>query len=123
MIDKIKFCVIIHITKFKESIMSKELWAVLVPTVRNDGRPYKLRYHRVWDNKVRELTGGLTVMPPAKGQWVNADGVLFEERMIPVYIAATRDIIEKIIDMTIKFYQQEAVMAYMVSPEVIIKYA
>lgn len=103
--------------------MTIELWAILVPTVRNDGRPFKLRYHRVWDNKVREMTGGLTVMPPAKGQWINPHGVLYEERMIPVHIATTRDIIEKIIDMTMVYYTQEAIMAYKVSPEVIIKHA
>lgn len=97
-----------------------ELWEILVPTVRNDGKPYRLRYHRVWDAKVRDISGGLTIMPVAKGQWV-CNGVLFKERMIPVRIACSREDIDKIIDMTMKYYDQLAVMAYKVSPEVIIR--
>jgi len=46
-----------------------ELWEVLVPTVRRvGGRPYRTRFHRVWDAKVRALTGGLTILTPVKGQ-------------------------------------------------------
>lgn len=64
------------------------MWEILVPTVRNNGKPYRLRYHRIWDKRVREISGGLTIMSPVKGQWVNPDGVLFSERMIPVRIMA-----------------------------------
>lgn len=99
----------------------KELWEILVPTIRNDGRPFRLRYHRVWDAKVREISGGQTIMPPVKGRWMHNEE-LFAERMIPVRIMATRDEIERIVDMTIKYYDQIAVMAYKVSEEVILKY-
>lgn len=98
------------------------LWEILVPTIRNDGRPFRVRYHRVWDAKVRAMSGGLTIMPVAKGQWVSPDGALFMERMIPVRIIATREQIEKIVDMTIKYYDQLAVLAYKISDEVILKY-
>lgn len=100
-----------------------ELWEILVPTVSNEGKPYRTRYHRVWDAKVRLLTGGLTVLKPAVGQWVSPDGELFRERMIPVRIACSRDQIEQIIDLTIKYYDQLAVMAVKISEEVIIKHA
>lgn len=99
-----------------------QLWEILVPTVRNDGRPFRTRYHRVWDAKVREITGGLTIMPVAKGQWLSRDGELFSERMIPVRIACTREQIEQIIDMSLVYYGQLAVMAHKVSDEVIIKH-
>lgn len=98
------------------------LWEILVPTIRNDGRPFRVRYHRVWDAKVRAMSSGLTIMPVAKGQWVSPDGALFMERMIPVRIIATREQIEKIVDMTIKYYDQLAVLAYKISDEVILKY-
>lgn len=98
------------------------LWEILVPTIRNDGRPFRVRYHRVWDAKVRAMSGGLTIMPVAKGQWVSPDGALFMERMIPVRIIATREQIEKIVNMTIKYYDQLAVLAYKISDEVILKY-
>lgn len=58
-------------------------------------------------------------MPVAKGQWVHQD-VLFNERMIPVRILATRSQIEEIIEMTAKYYEQIAVLAYRISEEVIL---
>jgi len=101
--------------------VKKELWEI--PTMRNDGvRPFHLRYHRVWDAKVREISGGLTIRPVEKGQWTY-QGVLFKERMIPVRIIATREEIEKIVDMTLVYYEQLAVMAYKVSDEVILRMA
>lgn len=68
------------------------------------------------------ISGGLTIMPVAKGQWVYKEN-LFEERMIPVRIIATRKQIEDIIDMTMKYYEQLAVLAYKVSDEVILRHA
>ncbi len=102
------------------------MWEILVPTVKpnTEGKSFfKKRYHQVWDAKVRTLTRGLTIMPPSKGQWVSPHGVLFEERMIPVRIVATREDIMKVIDLTLKHYSQEAVLCYKISDEVIFKYA
>jgi hypothetical protein len=98
------------------------LWEILVPTVRNDGRPIRTRFHRVWDAKVRAISGGLTIMPVAKGQWVAPDGQLFAERMIPVRIVATRAQVEQVVDMSIAYYEQLAVLAYKVSDEVILRH-
>jgi hypothetical protein len=99
----------------------KGMWEILVPTKRNDGRPFRMRYHRVWDAKVREISGGLTIMPVVKGQWLDGAVLYHNERMIPVRIIATREEIEAIIDMTIVYYEQEAVLAYRVAEEVILK--
>lgn len=102
------------------------LWEILVPTVRpntGDKKFFTTRYHRVWDDKVREITGGLTILTPVKGQWVSPSGELFVERMIPVRIAATREQIDRIIDLTLAHYNQLTVMCYKVSDEVIIRAA
>lgn len=101
-----------------------ELWEILVPTVRNNGRPIHTRFHRVWDAKVRALTGGLTIMPVAKGQWLCPKGDLFTERMIPVRVAVKdQDQMQLIIDLTLKHYDDQiAVMAYRVSDNTIIQY-
>lgn len=100
-----------------------ELWEILVPTTRRvGGKPYRTRYHRVWDAKVRALAGGLTILRPAIGQWVSPEGALFKERMIPVRVACTRAQIDAIIDFTLVYYDQLAVMAHKVSSEVIIKH-
>lgn len=99
-----------------------KLWTILVPTVRPDGRPFRLRFHRVWDAKVREIAGGLTVLEPAKGQWLSPDGELFAERMIPVLLGCSGQQIEKIADMTAAYYSQRAVMYWQVSDNVVIKH-
>jgi hypothetical protein len=100
----------------------RSMWQILVPTeMENDHgqvRPIRVRFHKVWDAKVREITGGLTVLKPGKGNWVNPKGNLFVERMIPVMIVATLTQIQRIAEMTAKYYKQEAVLYYRVSDEV-----
>lgn len=98
------------------------LWEILVPTVRNDGRPIRTRCHRVWDEQVRKLSGGLTILTPAKGQWVSPKGELYAERMIPVRIKCCDRVMHLIADMTAKFYEQHAVFFYKISDKVFIKH-
>lgn len=102
------------------------MWEILVPTIRrSDDKPIRTRFHRVWDAKVRSISGGLTVMPPAKGQWISPYGEfmgkLFTERMIPVRFLANRDQMSNICDMTAVYYDQLAVLCYMISSEVVMR--
>jgi hypothetical protein len=103
--------------------MSTFLYEILVPTVsRKTGKPISTRFHRVWDAKVREISKGLTILKPAKGQWVCPNsGVLYTERMIPVRIACGPNEISKIASMTCEYYDQLAVMYYKISDFVVIK--
>lgn len=101
---------------------TKSMWEILVPTQLNCGKPIRTRQHREWDSRVRRISGGLTVLSPAKGQWISNDGDLYKERMIPVRIVCSREEIEKIIDITMAFYDQLAVLAYKVSDEVILRH-
>lgn len=43
------------------------LYEILVPCQTNQGKPIRTRQHREWDRRVRLITGGLTILPPAKG--------------------------------------------------------
>lgn len=104
------------------------MWEILVPTRRrSDDKPITTRFHRAWDAKVRKISGGLTIMPPAKGQWVAPHdasedaGKLFVERMIPVRFLATREQMEEIVDMTAVEYDQLAVLCYMVGTNVVMR--
>jgi hypothetical protein len=105
--------------------MDKALYQIFVPTQRNNpvgkNKFYSTRFHRVWDQKVRTITGGLTIHTPTKGQWVAPDGKLFQERMIPVQIVCTDDEIIQIADMTAQYYEQEAIMYFMVTSKVVIR--
>lgn len=93
---------------------AQQLWEILVPCQWNTGKPVRTRHHKEWDKRVRSIAGGLTIMKPAKGQWVH-EGALFEERMIPVRIACNAKQIVKIAHITLQHYKQLAVMVYQVS--------
>jgi len=102
-------------------ILMNAVYEILVPTVSNAGKPFKLRYHKVWDAKVRAIAGGLTILAPAKGEWLSSTGKLYAERMIPVRIICSKQQIEQIADITAKYYDQLAVMFYKISDTVQIK--
>lgn len=93
------------------------LYEILVPCQFNDGRKVRRRFHRVWDAKIRAITGGLTVLTPVKGQWIDK-GQLYDERMIPVRIACTAKQIIKVADITAKHYMQIKVMYYTIGTDV-----
>ena len=99
-----------------------ELWEVLVPRVLNTGIEIPLSHHQEWDEKIREIAGGLTVLKAAKGIWESPSGQIFREEMIPVRIACSEEQLNLIIGLTIEHYDQEAVMAYRVSDKVIIRH-
>lgn len=96
------------------------LWEILVPTVRNDGRPFRLRYHKIWDEKVKEISGGLTIMKPAIGQWIDPEtGDEYKDRTIPVRFIANREKMKRIVAMTCIYYEQLAILCYRIADEVV----
>jgi hypothetical protein len=98
--------------------MIKKMWTILVPTQRNDGRPIKTRFHRVWDAKIKSITGGLTIQPPNKGKWLAPNGDIYDERMIPVMFVATEEECDRVIDITLEYYDQIAILCWEVSSNV-----
>ena len=95
------------------------LYEVLVP-VKMDKKKVRKKYHRKWDAKVREIAGGLTIMKSVKGEWVSTNGKCIKEKMIQVRIACDETFISEIVNLTIKHYEQEAVMWHKVTDEVYI---
>ena len=92
------------------------LWEVLVPTIKNN-KPIRLRYHKVWDKKVHEIAGGLTIGTPNVGYWRN-QGEVIRERMIPVKIACTYKQLMEILKFTKKYYEQEAIFYYRITEQI-----
>jgi len=62
----------------------KTLWELLVPRYSNGGKEYPVKYHQEWDEKVRVIAGGITILKTARGHWINSEGKVFIEEMIPV---------------------------------------
>ena len=63
----------------------KVLYEILVPTMFGYPKvtPICTRHHKNWDKEVIKITGGMTLMKPAEGRWVDK-GELYPERVIPV---------------------------------------
>lgn len=99
-----------------------ELWEILVPHASNDGTVIDIGHHRRWDDHVRGIAGGLTILKTARGIWESPAGEVFQEKMIPVRVACTEEQMRSIIDFTMRHYDQLAVMAYRVSEHVIIQH-
>lgn len=104
-----------------EDTASTPMWEVLVPTVSNSGRPFTVRHHRQWDAHVKAIAGGMTLVQPVRGSWVEPDsGEEFTERVIPVRIMCTREQIVAICKETARFYDQLAVLATLVANETVL---
>lgn len=96
------------------------LYEILIPTKYGDNlKPVKTVHHKEWDKKIQSITGGLTILAPAKGKWIHK-GIEYPERVIPVRIMCPPDKIDDIIKFTIKHYRQLAVMYYVISNKVFI---
>lgn len=104
----------------QKEILMKKLYEILIPTIKNE-RPIRTRYHKVWDKFVKEITGGLTVLRPAKGVWVSPSKKTVEERMIPVRVCCTPEQLDEILLFSLTYYAQEVMMAYEISNNVIFK--
>ena len=97
------------------------LWEILVPKEVN-GKKVDISYHKEWDKKVKKISGGLTILKPVKGQWVSPNNEQFDEPMIPVRVICKYQYeIEAIMEITLKHYLQEEVLAYKLSDVVIKK--
>jgi len=102
--------------------MKTELWEILVPASNNKDLKFTYEHHKEWDEFVKNLTGGVTIKRTAKGEWVSPTGTIYVDRMIPCRIVCTEDQISDIIDFTIEHYKQEAVLAYRISTNVILRH-
>lgn len=104
-----------------ENTATTPLWEILVPTASNAGRPFTTRQHRQWDAHIKNVAGGMTLIQPVRGSWIEpTSGEEFTERMIPVRIMCTREQIINICKETARFYDQHAVLATLVASETVL---
>ena len=94
-------------------------WEIYVPALDNDGGVWAIAHHLAWDRHIVALVGGLTLVKHVQGRWRDATTEV-KEKMIPVRIICTRPQMVDIFAFTKKHYQQQAVMAYVISDEVLI---
>ncbi len=112
----------IHLDPKEEEEAPDKMWEIFVPASSND-QEFTYDHHKKWDDYVKSLAGGLTIMKTAKGEWIDSStDKVYKDRIIPVRIKCSKKNIKKIIEFTITHYNQEAVLAYKVSDKVYLIY-
>lgn len=100
----------------------KLLYEILVPTIYGDTmKPISTKHHKSWDVRIQKISGGLTILSPAKGKWIYK-GVEYPEKVIPVRVMCMPSQMKEIVRITLEHYRQKAVMYYVLSNEVHIVY-
>jgi hypothetical protein len=100
----------------------KRLFEILIPTIYGDTmRPIRTKHHLEYDKRIQKISGGLTILSPAKGKWVYK-GEEYPEKVIPVRIMCNDSDMNKIVKITLEHYRQKAVMYYVLSNEVKVVY-
>ena len=92
----------------------KALWEILIPAIGEESS-------KAWYSFVRQFSDGITILKDARGEWVSPNGITFEDYMIPIRIICTKDEIDLIVDFTVNFFDQEAVLAYKLSDDIILR--
>ncbi len=57
---------------------------IMLPCARNDGIPYT---HKMFLERVRDIAGGYTVAPLCDGEWQDEDGVIYRDKVTPIFVA------------------------------------
>jgi len=99
-----------------------QIWEILVPASNNEDQKFSYEHHKEWDAFVKKIAGGVTIMKTAKGEWVNLTGKSYYDKMIPCRVVCNEEEINKIIYFTLEHYNQEAVLAYRISTNIILRY-
>ena len=116
---------------------NQSLWEILVPvqmaqeedftftSYANRGHTIPiytiiLDHHNLFDAFIIEKSGGMTILRPATGTWINK-GKTERERMIPERFLACYSVAYDIVEFTKKHYKQDMVMCYMLSDKVIMR--
>lgn len=111
-----------------------KLWEILVPVYMDSARDFttttwqdkfgnvqiftiNMDHHYAFDSFVRKISTGVTILRSAQGQWVN-EGEVVRERMIPVRFMCNRIEAQKIARFALEHYDQEAIMCYVISSDV-----
>lgn len=86
------------------------------------GKEIKQYDPKGWDEFVINMAGGLTIVKKTAGHWQHpTTGIKIREQMVIVQVACEPEQLNKILDFSLDYYKQDAIMAYEVSPNVIFK--
>lgn len=102
----------------------KKLFEIIVPKYRdNQDGTFNVVSQDTFDALFQycvELSGGLTVLPESQGMWVNPDGKLVSEPVIPVRVIVTAEQALSIAKLVAIEFNQKEVLVYEVSNGIIL---
>lgn len=89
---------------------AQHLWELMIPVKSNGGKRFTARHHSIWEAAVLAISGGLTILQQVRGYWLDDEGKLYREPMIPVRFTASAEQAKKLADLALEHYDQKAVM-------------
>jgi hypothetical protein len=103
---------------FSITLDDRLLWRILLPVAGNDGLLFLSRHHKRFYDLVLELSGGSTENSWSNGNWID-EGVLYQDRVVPLEFLATTEEAEKILAFACKHYDQSEILCYPISDRVL----
>lgn len=95
----------------------KKLWEMLIPE-----KYLKSKQFNLWQQLIHEISGGITILSTAKGTWISPNGELLNDAMIPVRFIATETEAQTIAELSLVYFEQQAIMYYKISDQPLIIY-
>ncbi len=93
----------------------KSLYEILVPVCYQEGSVIPMEHHGIFDAEVRKISGGMTILRSAIGEWGET-----RERVIPVRFMAYESEVHSLMIFAHRHYKQKAIMAYKLSSDIMI---
>lgn len=97
----------------------KSVFEILIPSQFNDRKTIHVEHHYAFDDFVKGIAGGLTILRSGMGYWVDLSGETYKERMIPVRIICSDQEIEQIGNFALTHYKQKAILYYKIGTELV----
>jgi len=98
-----------------------EMWEFLLPMINVARHRITFTEYLEWGNEVKKITTGLVLLPFENASWCDSDGVLFKDGMVPVRVTCNKEHVQDIIELTLTYYQQPAIMAYKISDTCVVR--
>lgn len=97
------------------------LYEILIPVYYNDGDAIPSKVITEWTDFTIKLAGGLTRFPEVIGSWRSQNGKVYTEYMVPFRVACKKEDMEKLAELALRLFKQEAIMITEVSNNVIFR--
>lgn len=97
-----------------------KLYRLFIPAQSNQGEAFSQETNDKFLEEVAKIAGGYTIQPNVViGGYLNSEGKLINENMNQLEIAGTPFQLQQVATLARQMFDQESIMAYEISPNVV----